>query len=493
MNEVIGSSAVGYGFDATGEYGPQSLKNRVFKKTFSQGKTFTYPPVGGPTYSVPDNMDVTTFSGLNGSTQAFQSQYDLQKYLALSAGISGSYNAFSGEISAAFTSAQEEWGSIAYVVTNAGAGFWTVTLANNDRSTLETSFIDVLDALPSTFDYTTLNTFFAFFKSFGTHYVSGVSAGGFFSYYQGVQNTGSTSLVTIKANCQLEYNAVFLDVAAKAQADWAQLGQQWTNSRTTTVSVTGGSAQSISDISPVYGTNDASGFSAWLGSIEANPSTINFNLTEWASLLPVGSDRQTAMLQALRAYMNYGIYLAVEYNGYSDITNLIVGGQQVLPKESWPQNPASTAQGIQIVLVDNVAALPVTYSAVYYINADGSNASQLFDQMMSDLKQYAFTNAQWCCLTVFNFPWGVVPDPRLLTWLEQFGVSGATWTDNYYNCGGGQASYSYIALGLDGSQGDLEKIMLNTLGADGTIAVSVNPYLQGHLTAKEAKPAKAAE
>jgi hypothetical protein len=486
MNEVVGSSAVGYGFNALGEFGPSSLLSRAFLKTFALNKTYTYP-VTGIEYAVPDNVDVNPFTPLSGGTQVFNSQYDLQEYLALSGEISVSYGAFSGEVKASYSGATQEWGSIFYALTNVWVGLWTTSLSNSDDpSLLDPTFKSVLDGLPPTFNSTTVNDYFSFFQQYGTHFVKSVGAGGYFCYYEGVQNSGSMSVTQVTASCELEYNAVFLDVGGKAAADWSSLGQQWVNSRVVTISVLGGAASSLSSITPVYGTNDPSSYSNWLGSIESNPSTMNFVLREWTDVLPVGSDRQAAMRHALVAYLNYGIYLSVAYDGSVGLPALVVNGQTTVPVKSWPANPQSTAQGIELAIVDNNDELTVTFSAVYYLNFDGSNAKDMYNQIMQDLAAYPNIQNQWGAIAIFNCPWGVTPDARLLAWLGNFGIGSETWTDNYYNCGGGQASFSYIALGLNESQGDFEAVALNQTGSASTISVDVNPFLQG-LTAQRKK------
>jgi hypothetical protein len=474
MNEIPGSTALGYGFNALGPYDPSSLMSQAFTQTFAKNNTYTYPDTQ-IAYKVPDNANVIPYSPETGRTQVFQSQYEMQEYLSVAADIEASYGAFSGQVQASYSAALEEWGSIFYGLTDAWVGTWMVVLADVSQTALDPKFAQVLNNLPAACDRSTLDTFFAFFQQYGTHFVHSVGVGGYFFYYQGIENSGSKSLQQVQVDATLEYNAVYVDASVKSQTDWSKLGEQWVSNRIVSISALGGTAKTLDDVTPVFGTNEAASFTNWVNSIAGNPSPVQYILHGWDELLSTGSPQQTALKQALETYMNYSIYVNAVYNGYAGRSQVTVAGNDVVPAESWPANPTSTAQGIEIVLIDNIPELPVTYSAVYYHDADRTDPQGFFDRIIQDLENYADPDEQWCSISIFNFPWGIPPDARLLAWLQKFGISGEKWRQNYYNCADGQASFNYIAVGLVGRRTGQELASLNVRGMESTLEVNVSP------------------
>ncbi len=479
MNEIVGGSILGYGFNALGPYDPSSLMSCVFTSSFSQGKTYTYQPTS-TTYAVPDNGRVVPYTPVQGGTRVFQSQYDLQSYLATVADISASYGAFSGQVNASYESALEEWGSCYYALTNAWVTNWMVTLEEVDQSVLQPGFAKVLNSLPTTFSTTTQENFFRFFRQYGTHFVHSVAAGGYFSYYEAVENSGTYSFSQVQANVSLEYQAVFTDASGQSSVDWQSLGQSWVQNRIVTISALGGDAHTLNDVTPGFDTNVSTSYTSWINSIENNPSTVQYILRGWDELLPTNSPQQVALQQALHTYMNLNIYVSALFDGNSSngIPQVVTQGNVVLPTITWPEQPVSTSQGIELVLVDNTTYEP-TYSAVYYFDGDSQQGGQaLFDQLISDLNSYAEPNNQWCCCSAFNYPWlPMPPDPRLILWLNQFGISGQKWIDNYGNCGGGQMSFNYVALGLWAGLNVSESFSFNSQGVTNINELNINPYL----------------
>lgn len=475
MNEIPGSSTLGYGFNALGAYDPTSLMSHVFTTSFSQNKTYTYQPTGIQ-YTVPDNGQVVPYTPMQGGTQVFTSQYDLQNYLAAAAQISVSYGAFSGQINASYESALKEWGSCYYALTNAWVTNWMVVLDQINLGALEPDFAQELKSLPSTYDPTSRQQFFQFFRQYGTHFVHSVGAGGYFSYYEAVEYTNMYSYSQVQANVALEYHAVFVDAGASSQADWQQLGQQWVQSRIATIDALGGNAHTLEDVSPIYGTNESSSYQAWLNSIESNPSAIQYILHGWDELLPSGSPQQTALQQALYSYMNYNLYVSAIYDASASRARIVIEGRDVMPLISWEQSPGMASQGIEVVVVDN-DTLEVTFSGVYCFDSNARQDGQtLYDQLMHDLNEYAVMENQWCCCSVFNYPWMVPVDQRFISWLQEFGISAEKWLHNTSNCGGGQASLSYVGVGLYGGLGVQESLSFNNLNTTMVNELNVNPY-----------------
>ncbi len=67
-------------------------------------------------------------------------------------------------------------------------------------------------------------------------------------------------------------------------------------------------------------------------------------------------------------------------------------------------------------------------------------------------------------------------DSRLLLWLNQFGITGQKWLDNYGNCGGGQRSFNYVALGLWEGLNVSESFSFNNQGVTNVNELMAFPY-----------------
>lgn len=486
MNPINGSSAVGYGFNALGTYGPASLTSQVFLQTFTAGQTYTDPNTG-TTYSVPDNVVVVNYSPMSGGTRVYTSQYDLQEYLSVSGSISGSYGGFSGEIEASYSSALQEWGSCFYALTNAWIASWSLALKDISLANTTPAFQAIVNGLPSQFDPSKPEPFFEFFYQQGTHYVHDVGVGGYFCYYEAVNNSGSYTQQQVQASVSLEYDAVFASASAQSQADWQKLGQQWVNDRIVTVTAMGGTPASLNNLNPNFGTDAQSSYQAWLDSIARNPSAVQFNLRPWDNLLAPGSPKQIALQNALASYMNWNIYVRANADGMGSGSSEVAVLGSIEPPQVWPANPPARQSGIQITIVDS-AALVVNFSKVYYFSdSNGSNAPALFNQIMADMAGVQ-GNYQYCAIVLFNSPWGVPPDSRLIAWMNQFGITGSQWLANYYNCGGGGISYNYAGLGLYGSGHSEETCSICSQGVPTINELNVNPFVarMGRLKAASA-------
>lgn len=456
MKPINGCSAIGYGFDALKPYGPGALKYQVFTQTYTQGKQYKG-------FDVPDNIAVQDWSPERGGTQVFQSQYSLQEYLSIMAGVEGSYCGFSGQIDVSYSSALSEWGSCFYALTNAFVTNWMLTIMSASQAQLtpppSSDFLTELNNLPAEFDLSNPTPFFEFFHKWGTHYVSGVGVGGYFCYYEGVINNGSYSVQEVQANAELEYNAVFVDAGVSSQADWQRLTANWAGSRQVSIMALGGSdPQTLSNLDPIYGTSAASSYQNWLKSVQDDPSEAQFFLRGWDDLFASGSPQQQALQDALQSYLNYGLYVSATISDIAPLANnqetratanTVVLGNAVIPAV-WPPQPTWRQSGIQVVVIDN-QSMAETFAGLYYFSdPNGDNWQQLYNQLMNDLESVPFIG-QWCCCAVFNYPFTIVPDERFIQWLNQFGITATTWLNNYANCTLATA-FNYVAIGLGGSK-----------------------------------------
>lgn len=488
MNVISGATAIGYGFNALGQYGPSSLTQQVFAQTFNDNKTYTDPNTN-ITYSVPDNVSVQSYSPMSGSTQVFSSQYDLQTYFSEQAGLSGSYGGFSGQISVAYSNALQEWGSVFYALTNAWVASWECQVISETTAELTSNFQSVFSGLPSAFNATTQDQFFEFFYTYGTHFVSGVGVGGYFCYYEAVNNSGSYSQTTVSANVSLEYNAVFATASGQSQTDWNQLGQSWVNNRIVTVSALGGSPESLEALNPTFGTNAQSAYNSWLSTIAKNPSEVQFYLTGWDVLCAPGSDQQTALQQALSAYMNLNIYVMASGSD-GDGSGQIVAGGVIPPFQVWPTNPPSLQAGLQIAVIDSASLSPI-FNKVYYISTQTGSA--LFTQVMSDLASVSPGTNQYCAVCLFNCPW-YAPAPAFVSWLANYGITASAWLENYSNCGSGGPGFNYVALGAYPGTNVQESFSLipDNAQAPAVNELNTNPYVNSANAVAAAKKAAAA-
>jgi len=301
---IPGASVVGCGFNILGTYSTESITSQIVSLGDPNSSTYQY---AGNTYSVPQNASPVDYSHKTGASYLYNTQEQFQGHYAQKSGVSASYGAFSGQFNLAYSNTVNSDVACYYGIYETDITTWELKVNQTAANWLTSEFVNDPDvqALPTTFTPENQEQFFAVFRKWGTHYVAQVILGGSLDYYSAVMTSYSSSQTQVKANIELEYKAVFTSGKATSEVQWAQLGQNWANSRTVMVDATGGDSTPLKALSPTYGDSDSDIFDTWSDSVAANPSVVEFTLRPM-SLLFSGA-QASAVQQALFAYTNGAI------------------------------------------------------------------------------------------------------------------------------------------------------------------------------------------
>lgn len=466
MSQLPGSEALGFGFNILGEYDASSLTRQIYGHQTMDAQNWTYQPTG-ITYSVPDNTSIVPNTQSTSTTQVFTSQESFQSYFSAKAGVKGSYATFRGEFSAAFSMTSASTESFSYGLYEADFNGWNVLqsdLSNNWLSPGFTSDPDVED-LPSVYDVTTQDKFFAFFRKFGTHIVTQVTVGGSLNYFVAVEDSYSTNEAKVSANIQLEVQAVFYSASAESQAEWSQLGESWASSRQVTVSAIGGSASVLNSTTPTFGTNEANAFATWSSAVMENPAVTEFMLTPISAAF--SGAQATAVGQALQAYLS-GAIVALASSDYTPGTGpgggnftssatVLVSGRVIIPKPTViPPTPPHYGDivppvgGYQLVILDgrNYSTL---MSHLYY-QPFGSVAQEqaVYAAMIEDINELTPPTGYIAVVAGFGVDLMNYPTKPFSDWLMSIGAAMEGWRQ-YLGFTGTPGQVSYVCIGRQGA------------------------------------------
>jgi hypothetical protein len=177
-NPIPGSEMLGYGFNIFGTYDFDSATRPLF----DLGTPEPYEAANGKTYNRPSRVAVGGGES-SASAYSFDSADQFASHFQSSAGISGSYGAFSASFSSAYQSDQQSSSQYSWALVESKVLSWSVTLdasAANVRPHVHSD--PDFSSLPSTYSPENAHLFFAFFNKFGTHFISEIDVGGTLYY-----------------------------------------------------------------------------------------------------------------------------------------------------------------------------------------------------------------------------------------------------------------------------------------------------------------------
>lgn len=444
---IPGASQLGFGFDILGRYNVSSLTQSILTPVSGKSSTFTY---GGVTYSVPDNVSVAQGTGDNttaGTAFVAQSRQAFQTYFSEKAGLSGSYRGFSAEFDIFFaTQAQSEtmyW----YGLVEGSYDAWVVTLDAVELFANFTSDPDVEKLMsldPPVFNTQNADVFFRVFEKWGTHYVSQVTMGGGIDYVSAVETSFSSSETQISANLQLEYNAVFVDVAAKSQTDWGQLGEEWSQDRTATISATGGDTSLLNALDPTYGSNFSQAFQNWNKSIMTTPQIVGFGLRDISKLF--SGDLAAATEDALSAYTNSGVYAQAQFvpahPGFARSGLIELGGKVVATPTPEPEDDSG---GVLLTVFDGFSLSTLVNTGVWGTDLVPADKWDPLYQAVQGLTQQSYI----VVLAAFGMYGSLYPVPNMVTWLNACGAMLEQWRELQQGYASG-FTCNYVLVGQQG-------------------------------------------
>jgi hypothetical protein len=507
MNTIPGADVLGFGFNILGEYDTSSITSQLFIHANPNFSQYTFPGTQ-VTFEVPDNVSVIPDTEVTGSTQVFSTRKQFQSYFSAKAGLSGSYNAFSGQFNAAYSQTFNSSNSYYYGLTEANFKGWDLSLNDQSSNWISTGFKNnpAVQALPSTFTADNKQLFFDMFRQFGTHYISQVTVGGSLYYYVAVDQSFSSNQNQVDINLSLEYKAVFSSAKADAKSEWKQLTESWANSRIVKVDATGGDTSVLSALNPSYGDNDSDIFKSWSTAVMQNPAVILFQLRPLSKLF--SGNQADAVSDALQAYTNGAILVNANADytkgygpdggDYTTSSSIIINGTVSIPNPSVPAPEptvyyASSTEkyivpisGFQIALFDAVT-LETIFNHIYYLDSTSLlTEGQVYTEIMKDIngvqqKDYL------CTVAAFAVDLMAYPSNDFANWLSSCGAQLAGWK-SYIGFCGDPGMVSYVCIGKQGLMpgNATENFACTTLWIDeGQPLGSINASAQVFLYADE--------
>jgi hypothetical protein len=430
MDTVPGADTLGFGFDIIKKYDETSATQRIFKEGAREASQIT---IGKTVYAVPANVAVIIRSESDGVTKAYSSREQVQSYFSAKAGVTASGFGFEGQFEAAYSFVSESDKSYSYGLTDAWNRAFMVSLKDQGRSMLTEDFAADLDSLPPEFTKATEHIYFAFFDTYGTHYVHQVQLGGSLYYYVAIEKSHVSTEEQIRAKMEAEYKAVFAKTKVEAEAEWKKVGKEWAESRTVHLHTVGGDS-SIEGLTPSFGDWKGDFLQKWTESLANKPGQTGFNLQPISKLAPLA--KRGAMDLALKTYVGNGLSVKAtrevrpqdrerKYYAYPTIRGPH-GVIAPVPEVPLPPRRDDDVDGLQIVLLD-VDTLKPLFNHAYYVNpANIDNVKKMYGDILADVKKITADDF-YCAISVFGLSPIFFPPPELRAWLESCGAALTQW------------------------------------------------------------------
>ena len=474
-NLVPGAELLGYGFNIFGSYDFVSATRPLL--ALGTPKDWTAP--NGTVYDLPANVSAGGGSA-SASAYSFNSAQEFTAHFQGSAGVSGSYGAFSASFSTSYQSDQRNTQSYSWALVESKITSWVLNLAYGPGTVRPDVHSDPdFSNLPSQFDSTTAHLFFALFNKFGTHFISSIDVGGMLYYYLAISRQSSHSANDIRVSATAEYNALVTKVKVEADAQWSRTSANWTENRQSHAVTVPGVSNLVSWVSPGVGTYDSKGeFATWQTQVTNFPVRSAFRLTPISQLF---SGPQAVAVQ--QAYIVYaGTRLFVQANITSDC-NIIIGGKTIVPAGGYPV-PVQSGDyvgGWQLVVLDR-KTLAIRLNSFYALQFAGplSWPDATCNQMVADLQPYMDAGKYVLIAATARIDAAANPNGALYGVLKSFGAGGQldNWMTLEHGCSYGIGSSAYALIGVSGLPGAREGYVSSAISAPPTNSVTLDAFMQ---------------
>jgi MAC/Perforin domain len=325
-NVIPGGNSLGLGFNLFGEPNIALALRRLFE----MGGASSQYTLGTVTYDLPSNANPTDFSESKIQAHVYRNANEFVRDFRSEAKVSGKVNAFKGSASAKYSKLCKGKRDALLVEVSNFSPVYQLTLNDRTASKLAAEVLNdpLYKNLPDKFSEATRETFFAFFRRYGTHYISKVTLGGELSYYCAVDKSYSENTEKIEAQANAEYTAAF---KSSASASWSTVDKSWSNSRAVTIETK--PAGSLSLKSPAWGDDLSAdpGYQDWLLAAKERPTVIEFELEPIAEIF--SGTKRDALLHAEEEFSES--YIHVETTRKSTSTwpgNITVRGRPLTPQ-----------------------------------------------------------------------------------------------------------------------------------------------------------------
>jgi hypothetical protein len=454
MDKILGADTLGFGFDITKNYSEDSTTQQIFNQGKPDAATYT---IGSKTYAVPENIGVDSKPESEGWSLVRSTRQEVQDHFSAKANVSGSGFGFKGQVEAAYSFVTKRTTSNYYGLVEATTHRYTLKLKEQRASWFTKDFGDDLAALPAKFNKETEDEFFAFFSTYGTHYVHQVKLGGNLYYYVSIDKSATEDERSAKAKLDFEYGGVFGKTKAEAESSWKQLSKEWMSSREVRVATKGGE-NNLSGLVPGFGVWKGDDFAAWGASLIEKPGLSNFNLLPMSSLVPLAKKTQTE--NALREYLRGGVVVRADRDStpadpkrkYTAYPTIIGPAGVIAPPSAMPEPPRrdDDVSGVQVVLL-HPETFQVIFNKAHYVNPDSDIRKNvaMWDALAADLAQVTARDF-YCAVSVFGISPVFYPPNKVASFFNDCGAQMTEWQKYIGATSQGKGSICYTFAGRKG-------------------------------------------
>ncbi len=466
MDRILGADTLGFGFDITKNYSEDSTTQRIFKEGKPEDTTCK---IGTKTYAVPENIGVEPKFETEGGSLVRSTRQEVQEHFAAKAKVSGSGFGFKGQVEAAYSFITKKTQSNYFGLVEATTHRYTLKLKEQRTTWFTGDFSADLALLPEKFKRENEDEWFAFFSTYGTHYVHQVKLGGNLYYYVSIDKSTSSDEQNAKAKLELEYNGVFAKTKGEAESSWEKLSKEWMSSREVRVATRGGE-NNLSGLIPSFGVWKGDDFIDWGKSLIEKPGLSSFNLSAMSTLVPLA--KRTQAENALREYLRGGVVVRADrdatpqdgrraFTAYPTIIGPEGNVEPPVPMPK-PDRREYDVSGVQIVLL-HPETFQVFFNKVHYVNPDFDiqKNNAMWDAVAADLAQVTARDF-YCAVSVFGLSPIYFPPPKVASFLNDCGAQLTEWQKYIGATGQGKGAICYTFAGRKGTRiGSKEEFIID--------------------------------
>lgn len=464
---IPGYAMVGYGFDIFKTYDQNSITKALLKMGDMSGTSVT---LGDKTYTVPENISHFPTVRKVGNTYLFSSREKVQDHFSTKADIEASAFGFSGHVDASYSHTTHTNKDYFYALTETSSTAYSLSLRDDSEAMLMGNFATEMKKLPKKFTPENQNTFFAFFRKYGSHYVDQVIMGGRLYFSTSISKSHYSSEEEVKLKVTAEYTGAFSSAKAESDSNWKKLDQNWQQNRSVTIQATGGDDSILDALKPAFGQWKGEAFTSWNASLEKKPGIVDFKLAPISQLFPVDQADQAAL--ALKKYLNGGIIAkaiispsrradhVVDARTSISCFNRPVPVLESMPK---PRTAETWMAGAQVVLLDAATHQILLNKTVYAESMDFPQISQMYDRLYAEVAKFD-NNDYYCALSIFGVFAPLFPTNQLAGWLDSCGARMEQWKALANKSASDSGFVSYCIVGRSGQSGAQEELKLIPAG-----------------------------
>jgi len=441
---IPGAAVLGKGFDIFGRYSSSSTKRAIFDFTGS-GRSWKNP-VNGLSYKVPANIDDPMPIGrFDGRAYHISSKSQMSQIFAAEAGLSGSYGAFSGELSAAFESESKE-------LTEYELGIYRLWNRSYSLEVLSPTLDNVAKQVRSDPDFAnipreyqddsrTRTLFFRFFEKYGTHFVSKVVMGSSLQYSCSIHKSQIESSSKFNANLNLEVQAVLFSAKADASVKWQSLGAQWASSRNAHISGVGPESI-LTSVLPKAGDSLLDEVNYWITQASQSPFPIQFELTPISTLF--SGDQAAAVQTAMQAYAENRLTVTT-----TQANDSATGAFINLNGTPLASRPNSRERALQVLVLDDITLKPRFERTYPFPSLNLAECQAVYDRAYSEIQGLVGGPGIFAFAVAGAFRTTKYPSTAMYNLWRSIGARGAL--DLWWDTRSASASPALVSYALVGS------------------------------------------